>query len=257
MRTESITTKQLEILILLYRFRFLTRIHIQQFLHHKNHTRITPWLKDLTNKHIINRIYSQTQENINKPAIYYLATKRKPILSNQKQCTGQALQRVYREKYRSKSFIANSLFLVDLCFHFQKAAQDQQAECHFYTATDLLTVNYAPLPLPSAYLTILQPNKVIKRYFLEVFSDSIPMFAIRRRIQQYCRYYQSNYWQDHNADPFPKIFVICPTERIKKSLLYFIPKLLEEQEVDIVVFLGLKDSIIKSGIQPDTWDKVY
>ena len=104
MRTESVTNKQLEILILLYRYRFLNRIHIQHFLNHKNHSRITPWLKDLTTKKIINRIYSQTQENINKPAIYYLANKSKHILKNNEECNPKVLDRVYREKYRSETF---------------------------------------------------------------------------------------------------------------------------------------------------------
>lgn len=255
MTTNSVTSKQLEILILLYRFRFLTRIHIQQFLNHKNHTRITPWLKDLTDKQLINRIYSPTIGEINKPAICYLANKSRQLLKDNQQCNSTVLNRVYREKHRSQAFREHCLFMADLFFHFKTAAMEQQAECHFYTATDLSEVVYAPLPLPDAYITVTD-NQNTKRYFLDVFDDKTPMFAVRKRIEQYCRYYQANYWQDHNRHPFPTILLICPTLRIKQSLLRLIPKTLNEEGLEISFYLGLKTDIQQHGITVTTWEAV-
>ena len=49
---QSITPKQQTILRLLYRFRFLNRLHIQQYLSHTNHKRIILWLNDLTTNHL-------------------------------------------------------------------------------------------------------------------------------------------------------------------------------------------------------------
>jgi hypothetical protein len=256
MTTESITNKQLEILILLYRFRFLNRIHIQKFLNHKNPTRITPWLKDLTDKHIISRIYTQTLGEINKPAIYYLANKARQVLKENEKCNPDTLNRVYREKHRSEVFRNHWLFIADLYFHFQETAQKQNSTCNFYTATDLSTVAYAPLPLPDAFLTITEGQKPTKRYFLDLLDETLPMFAIKKRIYQYCRYYQANYWQDHNKHPFPKILLVCPTPRVKNSLLRFISKTVEEEEVDLSFFLSLKSDVRERGIQASTWEAV-
>jgi len=256
MTTESITNKQLEILIFLYRFRFLNRIHIQKFLNHKNHSRITPWLKDLTNKQIISRIYTQTLENINKPAIYYLANKARHILKDHEKCNPEALNRVYREKHRSETFRNHWLFIADLYFHFQDTALKQNSTCNFYAATDLSTVAYAPLPLPDAFLTITEGQKPTKRYFLDVLDETLPMFAIKKRISQYCRYYQANYWQDHNKHPFPKILLVCSSARVKNSLLRFISKTLEEEEVELSFFLSLKSNISEHGIQANTWESI-
>lgn len=254
MTIDDLTDKQLEILLLIYRFRFLNSAQIQKFLNHKNHSLITRYLKQLTDYQLINRIYSTKRSDINNPAIYYLATKSKSLLKDYDKCNPDVLGRVYREKYRSEAFRSHCLFLADLYFSFQSAAQTQKAVCHFYTATDLSEIGYTPLPLPDAYIAIKEGKKHIKRYFLDIFNEGMPMFAIRRRINQYCRYYNGNFWQDHNQDPFPKIFLICPTLRVQKSLLKSIPQTLETEDADISFYLGLKDNLIRQGIRPDSWE---
>jgi len=45
--TKTLTPKQTEILILLYRFRFLNRRHFQKFLHHKDPRRINAKAKKI------------------------------------------------------------------------------------------------------------------------------------------------------------------------------------------------------------------
>jgi len=99
MENLKITPKQLQIILLLYRFRFLDRIQIQQFLNHKNHRRIIAWLNDLTDKKIIGRIYYRKLKD-NKPAIYHLATKSRKILLDHPNTNEKLLKRVYRDKTR-------------------------------------------------------------------------------------------------------------------------------------------------------------
>jgi hypothetical protein len=53
----KITSKQIEIINLLHKYRFLTRIHIQNFLSHKDKKTIQLWLNDLRAKDYINWIY--------------------------------------------------------------------------------------------------------------------------------------------------------------------------------------------------------
>jgi hypothetical protein len=70
MTLPTITTKQQEILKLLYRFRFVDRIQVQAFLHHKDKGRVSAWLKDLREKQYIGWIYSTDFTEKAKPAIY-------------------------------------------------------------------------------------------------------------------------------------------------------------------------------------------
>ena len=154
METTRITPKQLDILFLIYRFRFLDRKHIQQFLNHKDPRRIKSWLKDLVDKKVLGRKYSRKLgENI-KPAIYFLSTKSKRILEVKKGIEEKLLDRVYREKTRSQKFINHNLFLTDVYFYLNSLAKQNKSKLHFYTKTDLINHNYLPLPLPDAYIAI-------------------------------------------------------------------------------------------------------
>ena len=68
--TNNITKKQLEILTLLYRFRFLNRSQIQKLLNQKDFKRIIINLNQLTNTNYIRRYYNS--KTVTVPAIYSL-----------------------------------------------------------------------------------------------------------------------------------------------------------------------------------------
>ena len=254
MQLASLTTKQSEILLLLYRYRFLTSIHIQQFLHHKNNTRISLWLKDLHDKHIIARHYSKTIGEINKPAVYYLGTKSRKHLLENKNCIPDLLNRVYQEKKRTPTFQNHWLFIADLYFHHQIATKEENATFQFFTQTDLSEFAYAPLSLPDAFITVTESDKTTKRYFVEVFDENARRDDIRGCITSYCKYFKGKYWHNHYIFPFPKILIICSNTHTKEFLSRFIPKTLKEQEIEIEFFLAMRQDIQQRGIQVDTWE---
>lgn len=256
MQLTSISPKQTEILLLLYRYRFLNPIHIQKFLGHKSHTLITSWLKDLTDRQIIQKIdVKRTGEITNKPAIYYLGLKSRLLLRENDKCNPELLNRVYQEKKRSETFRNHWLAMADLYFDFLQASSIQKTALHFYTATDVADFAYAPLPAPDAYM-VIEDKKQTSRYFLELIDGSEKWFAVNRRIKQYISYFKKNYWQEHVQLPFPSILLICPNTKLKGHLLSFIAKEIEKEEVDLNFFLSIHADIQQRGIQMDTWEGV-
>lgn len=161
-KLEPVTKKQLEILILLYSFRYLNRHHLQKFLHHKSHSLITTYLKDLTDRDIIGRNYRKTLPDINKPATYFLSLNSRPILIEHG-FDETVLKRVYKEKSNSKAFQEHWLFITDLYFDFLETAQRNKAELKFLTATDLKNYAFTPLSQPDAYIVV--KNKKQKKIF--------------------------------------------------------------------------------------------
>ena len=256
METTRITPKQLDILFLIYRFRFLDRKHIQQFLNHKDPRRIKSWLKDLVDKKVLGRKYSRKLgENI-KPAIYFLSTKSKRILEGKKEVEEKLLDRVYREKTRSQKFINHNLFLTDVYFYLNSLAKQNKSKLHFYTKTDLINHKYLPLPLPDAYIAIKE-GKNTKRYFLDVIDEGTPRFVLRKRISQYLEFYKRDLWQKRTNHPFPSILLICPDQLIKEFLNKFIPKILEEEaEDDIPFYLTTKNMVKFSKMNVNIWQEV-
>lgn len=122
MTLPKLTKKQQEILQLLYRYRFLNRIQIQQFMGHADKRRIITWLKDLRDKNYVVWIYSTDFTEKSKPAIYYLGLNgirylRTLVWDNDSGSVYQPaeLHKRYREKDRTHSFIERSTLIASCC----------------------------------------------------------------------------------------------------------------------------------------------
>jgi hypothetical protein len=255
MENLKLTPKQLKILLLLYRFRFLNRIQIQQFLNHKNHRRIIAWLNDLTDKNIIGRKYSRKLKD-NKPAIYYLATKSRKILLEHPDTNEKILKRVYRDKTRSKRLIKHCMLVANIYFYLEKQSQETKDKLHFYTKTDLANHYYLPYNRPDAYIAIEAGNE-IKRYFLEVIDEGTPRFMLRSKVAQYVEYFEEETWQEETGHPNPKLLFVCPSDTTKSFLYKHISQALEEEaEDEIDFYLTTKEILEDRELQGEIWERV-
>lgn len=252
---EKVTPKQFDILILLYRFRFLDRTHIQRFLNHKDPKRINTWLKDLTDRNIIGRHYSRKLLENTKPAIYYLVTKSKQILETRVDIDSKLLKRIYREKTRSKRFIDHHLLLADIYFYLQASANNTNSQLHFFTKTDLAKHYYLPYKRPDAYIAV-EKDRGIKRYFLEIIDEETPRFMLRKLIERYIEYLDDNKWHNTTGYNFPAVLLACPNNTIKNYLYKHISQVLEEEaENEIEFFLTTRDLIQESEMKASIWRK--
>ena len=251
----KVTPKQLEILLLLYRFRFLNRTHIQRFLNHKDRKRINAWLKDLVDRNIIGRKYSRSLKENTKPAIYHLSIKSRKILLEQTETDEKILKRVYREKKRSKKLIEHCLFLADVHFYLDQQLKDTD-KLHFFTKVDLRNHYYLPYKRPDAYITISSKD-ITKRYFIEILDPETPRFILRNKISSYIEFFDEEVWQEKTGHPNPSILLVCPDDTIKKFLFKHIRQVLEEEADDELKFyLATRDDIKFSEMDVDVWELV-
>ena len=252
---EKTTPKQLEILLLLYRFRFLNRIQIQQLLNHKDPRRINTWLKDLTERNIIGRKYSKKLLDNTKPAIYHLATKSRKILLNHPDTSEKLLKRVYQEKTRSEKLIRHCLLVADIYFLLKKETKINKNILHFYTKTDLSKHYYLPYNRPDAYIAVELEDET-KRYFLEIIDEGTPRFMLRSKISQYIEYFQEKTWQKRTNHPNPVMLFVCPDENIKTFLHKHIAQVLEEEaEEEIDFYLTTKEILGSNQPENGIWEK--
>lgn len=252
----SITKKQKEIILYLYKFRFLNTNQIQKLLNHKNSNRTLSWTKDLIEKKCINRHYDRKSfEDNTKPAIYYLGSKARYILKSEKNLELVQLEYIYSEHRREKKFINHSLFIVTV-YLFLLLQKEDNEELTFFTKTDLNDYEYFPQPLPDAFIAVKGQNTT-KRYILDLFDEYTPPFALRQRVRKYLEYAENSDW-DENTDnaPLPTILIICPTESLKTHINIYTKSLLEKTYEDkISLFLTTKARII-NGDKNNVWQKV-
>lgn len=252
----TLTPKKLTVLILLYRFRFLTTRHFQTIFNHKDPHRIKTWLKELTQKQYIHSNYNRkTIPENTKPAIFCLDLKSRKILKNHRQCDPQILKRIYTEKGRSKQFTDHCLFLADIYVQLMKVTQEPKT-LHFFTRVDITNYDSLPTPKPDGYIAIKNPQKKTQRYFLDIFDDGTPFFVMKRRIKTYVDYVDEGIWQKQTEDLLPSVLLVVPSEKIKKYLYRHITRTYEDELETISFFLTTKETMTLKGLEINVWEKV-
>jgi hypothetical protein len=231
----KITPKQLEIILLLYKFRFLNTNQVQTLLQHKDNRRIKSWLKDLNDKKIIFRIYSKKIGENTKPAIYCLDSASKKIVQDHKEINKIFLNRVYKEKTRSKEFIDHSLFIASIYLNFLKLAETNNSKFEFLTKSTLLNL------FTDAYININN-----KKYLIEIWDKKEADFILKKRTKKLINHFVYGDFKKENNENFPIILLICFNEKAKIYLNSFISQILVEEGNFPLNFLISSLEIIKN-----------
>lgn len=246
--------QQLQILILLYRFRFLNRLHIQLFLNHKSHSRLYYWLKDLESKKLIKSRYSHTFGENTKPTVYHLATKSKYKLTNVSGIDGKYVTRIYKDDYKTSIFINRCLRIADLYFYFSDFASKGEQKLHFFTKHDLKHQPHFPHPLPDAYIALKKLKKPTDRYFIESPDAGTPKYALKHLVARYIDFYDDRTWQNNNDDPFPSIIFICPDSAMQSFVTTHIAETIGNEGItDINFFVIGTSSVMHTEF---SWQKI-
>lgn len=256
MSLQKITNKQQQILTLLYRFRFLNRIQIQTFLKHKYPKRINDWLKDLTQKEYIGKIYSNKLGENTKPAIYYLKLNSIKYLRTI-EFPAKQLKKLHREKERSGNFINKYLLLADICLDLQSKCNNK-IKFAAATSSDLADPDYK-----YNFLSELRPDLVyvkelkgMKKYYLvEIFEQTLPLYSMRKRIRNYFDFYFSNSWEDNTKEGFPTLIIICPTVPLLIYTKRYAKKLRgENDDIELHIKFTICREIKENGLTGEIWE---
>lgn len=251
----TLTDRQHEILILIYRFRFLNRLQIQTLLNHKQFNRIIIWLNELTENNYLIRYYSKSQATI--PAIYSLGPAGRKYLRKYptEQVKTELLDRVWREKTTSAQFKSHCQLVADIYLSLITLSKLTKTKLSFFSKTDLHGMKYLIQPSPDAYFSLEETDGYIKRYFLEIIDDYASTDKLVQLILRYFTYYSKQYWQNHTDKPFPEIIFICPDLRAKKCLYAVIRRKLKK-EPNIRIYLALREDMKEKGICREVLDLV-
>jgi hypothetical protein len=170
----NLTDRHTQILKLLYRFRFLTRPQIQQMINHKSNSRLSLWLKQLTNDAFCCRYYSRSMNA--QAAIYSLgANGRKYLLrSNDPSITKRILNRVWREQSLSLQSKKHHLLIADLYLAVSTLALNHQAELSYSTKTDLCNYQHLIRPTPDAYFVLTENSGLTNRFLSKSSMTFLP-----------------------------------------------------------------------------------
>lgn len=218
-----ITKTQQQILLLLYRFRFLNRIQLQTLLHNPDIKNINTWLKNLYDKDYIGRIVN-TDSKVNViPTIYYIGLNGIRYLKTRKECEKTYIKKLYKEKGKSKQFIDRCLLIANV--YLKKYSSSDFA---FYTQSDFKQ---------NAVIRDILPDFAFKKKdegrftVVEMSKENMPRYAIRSRIQNFLTFFTEGEWTTNEKTPF--IIFICPNETMKKYIQRYTRSVMEEMDIEV------------------------
>jgi DNA-binding MarR family transcriptional regulator len=247
-----------EILILLYRFRFLTRKQIQELLGHKYNSRVSLWLNKLNTDDYI-RKYNNSY-NLNLPSIYSLGLNGRSYLKNNKKelnIKTAVLNRIWREQTLSNQFRYHCLMIADIYLALLKTTKTTGASLRFFTKNDLYGIDELIKPLPDTYFYIKECDGVKKYYFLDVFDYFKNQRKFQKRIEQYYDYYDSEVWQESTKNcPFPEIIFVCSDKKSYGYLSWYLSTTILSEDDALDFYLTTKEIIKIEGLTKNSLKKV-
>lgn len=216
--TRKLNPDQLTILELLYRFRFGTSTLFNQTLKPTHRQSLNSRLDILTDQKYIEKNYHKSYKLLGKPASYYLLPNGLAVLRQREDTSPNVLKNMYKDANASEAFVNHWLTIFAISNQLEARYGDRM---ELFTKSELADYTNFPQPLPDAFISLKssnQPRARTKHYFLEVFEDNKPFFAVARRINQYAEYAESGEW-DNTGKKFPALLVICESTTLQKRLL--------------------------------------
>lgn len=221
MTLPHITKLQKQILLILYRFRFLTRLHIQKILKHNDHKYITDLLNDLTEKGYI-ACKKEEPKFGRKPNVYNITKNGIKFLKSHPDTEKTYLAKLYQEDRRSEGFKDRSSIITEAFLSLLEQTKDTAVKLKFYTPSDFKK-NGTIQKIKPSFAYIKETDNEIENYICEFMIANKPWVSMSGRIEKYLEFFG-------DEDGITNIIFICPDARLYRSVGRFTRKKLREED---------------------------
>ena len=252
-KTESKTRRklnaeQLEVLELLYKFRFGSNDLIAQYFGKKNRSFVFKRLSILLEQGLISKRFDSSYRIKGKPAAYYLLPAGARKLQETRSAEDEVvnIKSIYKDKTVSETFIQHSLNIFTAYNQLKAQYGDELA---FFTKTNLASYEHFPKPLPNAFAS-LKAKDSTRHFFVEIVEDTQPFFAAVRSIQKYLDHKESGEWAITETD-YPTVLFICESTSLQKRLQKQAAKMLNASWVDDLDFATTTKAELRSLPEDD------
>jgi hypothetical protein len=237
---KKLNAEQLEVLELLYKFRFGSNDLIAQYFGKKDRSFVFKRLSILLEQELIGKRFDSSYRIQGKPAAYFLTPAGARVLQERRKLDEDAInvKATYKDKIVKDDFVRYCLDIFAIYNQFKVQYGDR---LKFFTKANLNyeRFDYFPQPLPDAYIR-LRLGGEDKQFFMDIYYDGQPFFAAVRKIKKYTDYAESGEWEETDTD-LPKILAVCESPGLQKRLQKRIVSL---DDAELVFALTAKAALI-------------
>lgn len=257
---------QRELIQWVYKLHVATRAQLQEILQHKGHSRISVWLKDLTEKEFLHSDLLYEAPGKKKPCVYSLGPMGVRTMINFFGATSPYLKQKLKNPWFDRRFLAHDLLTVDFFLTFLRFAREQGDMLEHLGSEERISqdteVSYMDdfdiqsniLSEPDAVLRYTKKGRSVPGvFYIEVdrYNMSGPKFLLK--IDRYLNFYESGRWRE-SYDIFPLILIITVNKAFLETIYSGIDKRLSKyNEVEDLFRLTTFDEIKAKGINGPIW----
>lgn len=231
---KSLTKAQLDILIALYKFRFITVDLVVEYMGLKTKTHSYNRLKSLVEQEYVDKRYSNTDSIDRRPAVYFALSGAINVLKANTGLDKTALNAMYKDKLTSQPYIDRFLLTFAIFNRFKATYGNQRLD--FFTKREMSQHDFFPKPLPDAYITIKNEGREDSRFFLELFDANTQNKKQWQRIKFYMDHCGVGDWEDETEWGYPSLLYICETPQVEKRIQRHAEKLQSSTGAEMNVY---------------------
>lgn len=174
-KSYALNAKQIRILQLLFKFRFMTAKQYAAINNFSNISVANKALGNLYDQSYIGRRYKPGERFLGKSASYYLLPKGIAVLK-QHGFTAKQLKSLYNQDRLTDRFIGRCSYLIELYL----AVKRQYPEASYFSNTEIAQYDFMPKPIPAAFI-----QKGGLEYFVEIVDEFDPYFLPGKLLKKY------------------------------------------------------------------------
>lgn len=243
--TIKLTKQKQRILLLIYKFRFVTKPLLAEILKIR-HDSTYEALESLVKSELIVKVYEQSWRIDRRPAHYYLSKKGVTAVRKLLDVKEGAINSLYKDENASKDFISECLTTL-ACYIPLK---QQFPDADIRSRTELNRFKIFPKHRPDLYIKTPEGNEA----FIIIMPGKLPYF-VNNRLDEYISHSEEEGWR---GGTYPTIAFVLQDNSRKAGFLFKTNKKLEGMGMDESELTILATSLesLQSG-KPNVWGNAF
>ncbi|MFZ2836394.1 MAG: MarR family winged helix-turn-helix transcriptional regulator [Candidatus Saccharimonadales bacterium] len=214
----SLNQKQLHILMLLYKFRFITIPLLTTYKNLKSNS-LQRTFDILLEENYIDRRFDVSYKIDRKPAIYYLAAKGVAALKADPRFNPVTLHSYYKNRSVTDVFMQHAVDTLEVYNNLKHSYEDR---FEIFTRQEVAHFDDFPETKPDLYL------RGDREYFLTLAYDT-QLFLVRKRLAEYITHFDEDGWAKGR---YPALLFIFADSNSERRFLEFANTSLESAGID-------------------------
>ena len=210
-----LTSKQLEVLLLAYQFRFLTSINLATYLGQNRSNPARVRLELLARMGYLAKRFDGSYRLQHRPVEYYLTPlSRQPLLAELTRPSQREFKRLYARPNCSIRFVDRNLAVFDIYLALRKL-YGLRLRVATQPQLNVEVFDYLPQPLADIFATLDARTDHTQAWLIDYFDDGTSIGIHGRRVSLYMDYKDEGGWKA-SGWPFPVVLIVCQTPALLK-----------------------------------------